>query len=95
MILPETAKNLPYWEKEEAEILINKALQIKHYKENGALQLVMRGIDNKGNSYKKKGVNLRKYILKEKPELLRSLAEIFTDWYDEYQAEMKEKGQEE
>ncbi|ACL69115.1 hypothetical protein [Halothermothrix orenii] len=91
MVLPETAENLPYWKSEEPEVLINKALQIKYYGEAGALQLTMRGKDNQGNSYNKKGVNLRKHILQKHPELLRTLAEIFTDWYDELPEDKKAK----
>jgi len=93
--MSKTEKNLPYWEKEEPEVLINKALQIKHYEEGGALQLVMRGRDKAGNSYNKKGVNLRKHILQKEPELLERLACIFTDWYDEYlEEERKQKNEE-
>lgn len=79
-----------YWEEEDPEILCNKALKVKHYEENGALQLRMRTRIN-GKTVVKSGVNLRKHILKEEPELLEALANIFTDWFNEYLEEKKQE----
>jgi len=87
----ETAEKVPYWEKEEPELLVDKKLQVRLFKEAGALQLAMKGINKQGKEYIKKGVKLRKHILQNEPELLRSLAEILTDWYDELEEDQEKQ----
>jgi hypothetical protein len=74
-----------YWETEEPEVIDNGSLLLKHYEEHGALQLQMKGIDAKtGESYAKKGLNLRKEVLFKQPKMLETLAFIFSDWLHEY-----------
>ena len=86
--MAEKKEELPYWEKEEPEMLIDKKLKIKFYENAGSLQLAMKG-KSEGDIHIKRGVKLRKHILQKNPELLKKLSEIFTDWHDEIQEEQK------
>ncbi|PTX14553.1 hypothetical protein SAMN04488598_1742 [Halanaerobium congolense] len=81
-----------YWEVEEPEVIDNGSLLLQHYEKHGALQLQMKGIDSEsGESYVKKGLNLRKEVLFKQPKMLETLAFIFSEWLHEYDNEIEKE----